>query len=40
LDESRHAAEKLQKAENVIEKYKKKLEDSSDLKRQIKASQL
>ncbi|KAL0080668.1 HOOK protein-domain-containing protein [Phycomyces blakesleeanus] len=37
LDEYRHATEKLQKAENVIEKYKKKLEESADMKRQIKA---
>ncbi|CAO3609837.1 unnamed protein product [Cunninghamella echinulata] len=36
LDEYRHAAEKLQKAENVIEKFKKKMEESADLKRQIK----
>lgn len=36
LDEYRHAAEKLQKAENVIEKFKKKMEESADLKRQNK----
>ncbi|KAG1051929.1 hypothetical protein G6F43_005899 [Rhizopus delemar] len=36
LDEYRHTAEKLQKAENVIEKYKKKLEETADLKRQVK----
>ncbi|EPB83281.1 hypothetical protein HMPREF1544_09981 [Mucor circinelloides 1006PhL] len=36
VDEHRHAAEKLQKAENVIEKYKKKMEDTADLKRQMK----
>lgn len=36
MDEHRHAAEKLQKAENVIEKYKKKMEDTADLKRQMK----
>ncbi|KAG1445724.1 hypothetical protein G6F56_009815 [Rhizopus delemar] len=36
LDEYRHAAEKLQKAENVIEKYKKKLEETTDLRRQVK----
>jgi protein HOOK3 len=36
LDEYKHAAEKLQKTENVIEKYKKKLEESADLRRQIK----
>jgi protein HOOK3 len=37
LDEHRHTAEKLQKAENVIEKYKKKLEETADLRRQLKA---
>ncbi|KAG2182391.1 hypothetical protein INT43_007321 [Umbelopsis isabellina] len=37
LDEYKHAAEKLHKTENVIEKYKKKLEESNDLRRQIKA---
>ncbi|CAO3700605.1 unnamed protein product [Rhizopus stolonifer] len=36
LDEYRHTAEKLQKAENVIEKYKKKLEETVDLRRQVK----
>lgn len=36
MDEYKHAAEKLQKTENVIEKYKKKLEESADLRRQIK----
>ncbi|CAO3698520.1 hypothetical protein G6F70_003099 [Rhizopus microsporus] len=36
LDEYRHTAEKLQKAENVIEKYKKKLEETADLRRQVK----
>lgn len=36
LDEYRHTAEKLQKAENVIEKYKKKLEETIDLRRQVK----
>ncbi|KAJ1909299.1 hypothetical protein IWQ60_011247 [Tieghemiomyces parasiticus] len=36
LQEYRHAAEKLQKTEHVIEKYKKKLEDSADLRRQFK----
>jgi len=33
----RHAADKLQKTENVMEKYKKKLEESADLRRNIKA---
>jgi protein HOOK3 len=37
LDEYRHTAEKLQKAENVIDKYKKKLEETADLRKQIKA---
>ncbi|KAG0945731.1 hypothetical protein G6F57_009197 [Rhizopus arrhizus] len=36
LDEYRHVAEKLQKAENIIEKYKKKLEETADLRRQVK----
>ncbi|CAG8466935.1 14312_t:CDS:10 [Ambispora leptoticha] len=36
LDEYRHAAEKLKKTENVIEKYKKKLEDGADLRRKLK----
>lgn len=36
MDEYRHAAEKLKKTENVIEKYKKKLEESADLRRQMK----
>lgn len=34
----RHAAEKLHKTENVMEKYKKKLEESADLRRSVKAS--
>ncbi|KFH66906.1 hypothetical protein MVEG_07431 [Podila verticillata NRRL 6337] len=36
LDEYKHAIDKLQKTENVIEKYKKKLEEGADLRRQIK----
>lgn len=36
LDEYKHAVEKLQKTENVIEKYKKKLEEGADLRRQMK----
>ncbi|KAI9033933.1 HOOK protein-domain-containing protein [Phycomyces nitens] len=36
LDEYRHAAERLPKIESVMEKYKKKLEDSGDLRRQLK----
>ncbi|KAF9970893.1 hypothetical protein BGZ73_006260 [Actinomortierella ambigua] len=39
LDEYKHAIEKLQKTENVIEKYKKKLEESADLRRQLKATE-
>lgn len=39
MDEYRHTAERLQKAENVIEKYKKKLEESAELKREIKQLQ-
>ncbi|CAG8711752.1 10285_t:CDS:2, partial [Acaulospora colombiana] len=37
VDEYRHAAEKLAKTENVMEKYKKKLEESADLRRRVKA---
>jgi protein HOOK3 len=33
----RHVADKLQKSENVIEKYKKKLEDSAGLRRELKS---
>jgi protein HOOK3 len=36
LEEYTHTEEKLHKMENAIEKYKKRLEDSADLKRQIK----
>ncbi|CAG8544721.1 12583_t:CDS:10, partial [Rhizophagus irregularis] len=36
LDEYRHAADKLKKTENVIEKYKKKLEEGADLRRTLK----
>jgi protein HOOK3 len=36
LDEYRHVMDKLHKAENTLEKHKKKMEDSGDLKRQIK----
>ncbi|CAG8512807.1 4035_t:CDS:10 [Diversispora eburnea] len=36
LDEYRHAAEKLKKTENVIEKYKKKLEEGADVRRSLK----
>ncbi|KAF9437139.1 hypothetical protein BGZ76_001849 [Entomortierella beljakovae] len=37
LDEYKHAIDKLQKTENVIEKYKKKLEEGADLRRQMKS---
>ena len=37
VDEYRHAADKLQKTENVMEKYRKKLEESADLRRHVKA---
>ena len=33
----RHAAEKLQKTENVMEKYKKKLQEGADLRQHVKA---
>ena len=32
----RHASDKLHKMENVMEKYKKKLEEGADLRRRIK----
>jgi protein HOOK3 len=35
LEEFNHTEEKLHKMENAIEKYKKRLEDSADLRRQI-----
>ena len=38
LDEFRHAADKLQKAESVIDKYKKKLEEGTELRRRTKVS--
>ncbi|GLB35178.1 putative HOOK protein [Lyophyllum shimeji] len=37
LDEYRHAADKLQKTENVMEKYKKKLQEGADLRQRLKA---
>lgn len=37
VDEYRHAADKLQKTENVMEKYKKKLQEGADLRQQVKA---
>ncbi|KAJ3220450.1 hypothetical protein HK099_004356 [Clydaea vesicula] len=36
LDEFRHLADKLQKSEALIEKYKKKIEDNFDLKKKFK----
>lgn len=38
LDEVRHEMERARKLENVIEKYKKKLDESADLRRQMKVS--
>ena len=40
LDEMRQAAEKLQKSEAIIEKYKKRLEEAGDSKRQTKVNHL
>ncbi|TIA74442.1 hypothetical protein E3P91_00917 [Wallemia ichthyophaga] len=37
LEENKHAASQLQKTENVIEKYKQKLEESASLRRQFKS---
>ncbi|KAJ7702433.1 HOOK protein-domain-containing protein [Mycena rosella] len=37
VDEYRHAADKLQKTENVMEKYKKKLQEGADLRQHVKA---
>ena len=36
FDRYRHAADKLQKTENVMEKYKKKLQEGADLRSQVK----
>lgn len=36
VDEYRHAAEKLNKTENVMEKYKKKLEESAEMRKKVK----
>ncbi|CAI2173793.1 3017_t:CDS:10, partial [Funneliformis geosporum] len=36
VDEYRHAADELRRKENVIEKYKKKLEEAVDLRRNLK----
>jgi len=35
-DRYRYTAERLQKTENVVEKYKKKLEESAGLRREFK----
>lgn len=40
MDEYRHATERARKAENALEKYKKKLEESADLRRTIKVSKV
>ncbi len=32
----RHVADKLQKSENVMEKYKKKLQEGADLRQQLR----
>ena len=37
VDEFKHASEKVRKLENVIEKYKKKLEDSAEARRMVKS---
>ena len=34
----RHAADKLQKTENVMEKYKKKLQEAADMRQQVKVN--
>lgn len=36
MEEYKHASDRLQKTENVIEKYKKKLEEGADVRRQLK----
>ncbi|KAJ3741976.1 HOOK protein-domain-containing protein [Lentinula detonsa] len=37
LDEHKHSSEKLNKVENVLEKYKKKLQETADLRQRVKA---
>ncbi|KAI9253906.1 hook-related protein family, partial [Phascolomyces articulosus] len=37
LEEYRHELERMDKLESMLEKYKRKVEDTTDLKRQIKA---
>ncbi|KAJ3146694.1 hypothetical protein HDU86_008438 [Geranomyces michiganensis] len=39
LDEFRHTADKLQKSEALIDKYKKRFEDVADLRRQLRAAE-
>ena len=36
LEEYRHELERMDKLESLLEKYKRKVEDTTDLKRQIK----
>lgn len=36
MDELRHAADRATKAENVVEKYKRKLEETADVRRSLK----
>jgi len=38
MDEYKHASEKAKKMENVLEKYKKKVEEAGEWKRVIKVS--
>ena len=40
IDEYRHAADRLAKAENTLDKYKKKLEESADVRRALKVRPL
>ena len=40
LDEMNHVAEKLHKAEQMIERLKKRMEDGSDVKNQLKVFHL
>lgn len=35
----KHAADKLQKTENVMEKYKKKLQEGADLRQHVRVSE-
>ncbi len=36
----KHASDKLRKTENVMEKYKKKLQEGADLRSQLKVSHI